>query len=293
MPPPSLYTARQSRRAASGPSSSSASPVAVLVTTRGVLRHVRHAQPDDHRLDRARTDHATTTHHDDHVDHDHHDHHHDDDHHHDGADDDHRPGPVRCDRSARERIRLAERGVRRRGAAAPARLRVGAGQFAGNVVRRMGAPDHARRAGLGAVRQLADDGFLVDADEQVDLRSLRLDGAQHVIDLRECRAGRPCYFISDRLLAERTRSRDGLSDGRLGLRRRAGGPGREHSFHLAGPPDGSTSCAPSGRSAASPSPPGPCCGTTSAYFLLHFPDLPGEDTTLVLTIRYADGGSDP
>ena len=30
----------------------------------------------------------------------------------------------------------------------------------------------------------------------------------------------------------------------------------------------------------------------SPYFLLHFPNQPAEDTTLVLTIRYADGGTD-
>jgi hypothetical protein len=30
----------------------------------------------------------------------------------------------------------------------------------------------------------------------------------------------------------------------------------------------------------------------SPYFLLSFPGLPAEDTTLVLTIRYADGGAD-
>ena len=30
----------------------------------------------------------------------------------------------------------------------------------------------------------------------------------------------------------------------------------------------------------------------SPYFLLHFPAQPAEDTTLVLTIRYEDGGTD-
>ncbi len=146
--------------------------------------------------------------------------------------------------------------------------------------------------GSGRVRHLADDGFLVDVDEQVALRDVRLDSARRVIDLRECRAGRPCYFISDRLL----RGEDCVPapgcptvDSDTGdvravqvatlLHRE---PAQNVLYRLRTERPISSITEPTGTVLWDHSP----------YFLLHFPDLPAEDTTLVLTIRYEDGGTD-
>ena len=144
------------------------------------------------------------------------------------------------------------------------------------------------------MRSLQDDGFLVEADERVALRDIRLDAARQATDARECRAGSSrCPFISDLLVPDREcEPADGCAtvDSDSGALRAVHvatmllrPPAHDHLYQLrtdrqiTGVSDPARVAKWDGR---------------SDYLLVSFPERPPAETTLRLTITYADGGTD-
>ena len=147
--------------------------------------------------------------------------------------------------------------------------------------------------GSGQVRGLEDDGFLVEVDETVALRDVRVGEGGKATDVRECRANRPCVLISDRLIMQAPCDpAPGCPtvDSDSGLVRAvqiANLPIREPQQNLIyelrteqqitriSEPDGNV-----------------FWDGKSNYFVLQLDGIPDEDTSLRLTITYADGATD-
>ena len=147
--------------------------------------------------------------------------------------------------------------------------------------------------GAGQVRSLTDEGFLVDVDQRVALRDVRLDDAGRATDVRECRANRACTFISDRLVPDREcEPADGCAtvDSDSGALRAVHVatlllryPAHDHLYQLR-----------TERQVTGVSDPARVArwDGLSDYLLVSFPERPPAETTLRLTITYADGGTD-
>jgi hypothetical protein len=143
------------------------------------------------------------------------------------------------------------------------------------------------------VRRLADDGFLVEVDEKVALRDLRLDAAGKATDVRECRADGRCRFVSELLVPDQEcEPADGCAtvDSDSGALRAVHvatllhrPPAHHHLYQLR-----------SDREIAAISDPARVAAWDgrSDYLLVSFAERPPAYTTLRLTITYADGGTD-
>jgi hypothetical protein len=147
--------------------------------------------------------------------------------------------------------------------------------------------------GSGPVRGLDDDGFLVDVDEQVALRDVQVGDGGQVVDMRECRAGGNCPFMADRVTpGPECEPAPGCPtvDSESGTLRAV----QVASLHHREPEQNLIYEIRTEREVTSITEPARAVhwDGESPYFLVQFPRITDEDNTLVLTIRYADGGSD-
>jgi hypothetical protein len=148
-------------------------------------------------------------------------------------------------------------------------------------------------AGAGQVRSLEDDGFLVEVDETVALRDVRVDSAGKATDVSECRAEGACQLISEVLVPDsECEPADGCAtvDSRSGtlravhvatlLNRR---PAVFHLYQLRSEREVTAIFEPTGDAK---------WDGESDYLLISFGAVPRPFSTLTLTITYADGETD-
>jgi serine/threonine protein kinase len=148
-------------------------------------------------------------------------------------------------------------------------------------------------AGSGQVRSLEDDGFLVEVDEPVALRDVRVDSAGKATDVSECREEGRCQLVSAMLVPDsECEPADGCatvdsSSGALRavhvatlLNRR---PAVFHIYQLRSEREVTGIFDPS-RIAK--------WDGESEYLVLSFDEIPPAYSTLTLTVSYADGGTD-
>jgi serine/threonine protein kinase len=146
--------------------------------------------------------------------------------------------------------------------------------------------------GSRQVRSLQNDGFLVEVDEQVALRNVRLN-AGSATDVRECRADRACAYISDRILrVEPCEPAPGCPtvDSDRGVVRAAQvanllirEPQQNVIYELQTEQEITRISEPGGHI---------FWDTGSDYFVLQLGGIPDVDTTLRLTLTFADGTTD-
>jgi hypothetical protein len=147
--------------------------------------------------------------------------------------------------------------------------------------------------GSGQVRRLEDDGFLVDVDEEVALRRLQVDDTGAVTDVQECRDTGTCAFLSDQIVRpEPCEPQPGCPtvDSDTGAVRAVQVASLHHRepvqiviYQLQTEQQITSLTEPAARV---------FWDDNSDFFVLSFPRQPAEDTTLVLTITFADGQRD-
>ena len=149
------------------------------------------------------------------------------------------------------------------------------------------------RPGSGQVRSLQDDGFLVEADETIALRDVRVGQSGKATDVRECRANGRCASISERLIMQaecEPAAGCPTVDSDLGLVRAvqiANLPIREPQqnliYELRTEQQITRVSEPGGNVFWDGERP---------YFVLQLDAIPDQDTTMRLTLTYADGRTD-
>jgi hypothetical protein len=148
-------------------------------------------------------------------------------------------------------------------------------------------------AGTGQVRNLENDGFLVEVDETVAVRDVRVDSAGNPTDASECRAEGRCQLVSAMLVPDsECEPADGCAtvDSRSGalravhvatlLNRR---PAVFHLYQLRSEREVTAVFEPTGAAK---------WDGESDYLLISFDAVPRAFSTLTLTVTYADGGTD-
>ena len=143
------------------------------------------------------------------------------------------------------------------------------------------------------MRSLEDDGFLVEVDEILALRDVRVDAAGNATDLSECRAEGRCQLVSAMLVPDsECEPADGCAtvDSRSGtlravhvatlLNRR---PAVFHLYQLRSEREITAIFDPTGAARWD--------GQTD-YLLIRFEAVPRAYSTLTLTVTYADGETD-